>query len=465
MTQVSPAKSLFAFCKSRFSIARMGANLPCEQLNRHPKEFVQEVQQMTRQRDPKRRLGRLLAPAVLAVALGLVFAPAAGARSFAAPVNRCAPQITGKLFVGKTISSTTGCWSNTPTSYAYQWLRCDQKGANCLKIAGAQSRSYKLTPTDQGNTMMVLVTASNGDGSTGPVNSKPSTVVSAAAAPQNKTPPSITGKAVVGELLFADPGTYSGGLPDRYAYRWQRCNASGSSCAAIAGEARQTYTVRSTDVGFTLRVAVTASNDYGSDVTTSDRTAVVTTTPVKVDVTTSMVASSSVVTCCAATTLSGTVSTAKSGEVITILARPYGELASTVLGTTSTGANGDWSFKVKPSIQTTYQAKTSTSTGPPLSVSVHPRVGLGFQNHVFSTKVTGGSGSTSFAGKIVFFQRRTASGGWATLQKVVLDVNSIARFSAVLPRGVSFVRAYLSPAQAGPGYLDGVSHIKRFNKR
>lgn len=420
---------------------------------------------MKRHRDTKRRLGRLLAPAVLAVALGLLFAPGASSRSFAAPVNRCAPQITGKLFVGKTISSTTGCWSNNPTTYTYQWLRCDQKGANCLKIAGAQSSTYKLTATDEGNTMIVLVTASNGDGSTGPVNSKPSAVVSAAAAPQNKTPPSITGKAIVGELLFADPGTYSGGRPDRYSYQWQRCNASGAKCVAIAGETKQTYTVRGADVGFTLRVAVTASNDYGSDVTTSDRTAVVTTTPVKVEVTTSMVASSSVVTCCAATMLTGTVSTAKSGEVITILARPYGELASTVLGTTTSGANGEWSFKVRPSIQTTYQAKTSTSTGPPLTVSVHPRVGLGFQNRVFSTKVTGGSGSTSFAGKIVYFQRRTGSGRWVTLQKVVLDVNSIARFSAVLPRGVSFVRAYLSHAQAGAGYLDGVSHIKRFNKR
>src|SRR2546426_241066 len=76
-------------------------------------------------------------------------------------------------------------------------------------------------------------------------------------------------------------------------------------------------------------------------------------------------------------------------------------------------------FKVTPSTQTTYQAKTSTQTGPPLTIKVHPRVGLGFQNHTFSTKVTGGSDSTSFAGKIVYFQRRTASGGWVTLEKVV----------------------------------------------
>jgi hypothetical protein len=390
---------------------------------------------------------------------------AASARSSAAPVNRCAPTIEGKLVVGKTITATTGCWSNNPTKFSYQWLRCDQAGANCQKIATATDNAYTLTKTDAGNTMMVLVTASNADGSTGPVNSKPSAVVSAAAAPQNTTPPSITGKAIVGELLFADPGKYGGGVPTRYAYQWQRCNAAGSSCVNVAGATGQTYTVRASDVGFTLRVSVRAGNDYGFDVTTSDRTAVVITAPVQVVVTTSMVASTSSVTCCATAKLTGTVSTGKAGEVITILALPYGELASVPIGTTTTTDGGAWSFTVRPSIQTTYRAKTSTSTGPPLTIDVHPRVGLGFQRGVFSTKVTGGSGATSFAGKIVYFQRRTATGGWATIDKVVLDTLSVARFTVTLPRGVSFVRVYLTRAQAGAGYLDGTSHIRRFTKR
>ena len=363
--------------------------------------------------------------------------------------------------VGRTVNSTTGCWSNDPAKFAYQWLRCDENGANCAKIAGAISNTYMLTATDAGNRMMVFVTASNGDGSTGPVNSKPSAIVSAAAAPQNTTPPSITGKAVTGQLLFADPGKYSGGIPSRFAYQWQRCNASGANCVNIAGETKQTYTVRAADVGFTIRVAVRAANEFGFDVTTSDRTGVVSDVQV-VTVTTSMVASTSAVTCCASAKLTGTVSSNKAGEPITILALEYGQLAAVPVGSTTTGTDGDWSFAVRPSIQTTYRAKTSTSTGPPLTINVHPRVGLGFQNHTFSTKVTGGAGATSFAGKIVYFQRRTASGGWATLQKVVVDSFSVARFTVKLPRGVSFVRAYLTQAQAGAGYLDGVSHLKRF---
>ena len=160
--------------------------------------------------------------------------------------------------------------------------------------------------------------------------------------------------------------------------------------------------------------------------------------------------------------LSGTVSTAKAGEVITVLAQPYGELAATPIGTATTTGSGQWAFTVRPSIQTTYTAKTSTSTGAPLTISVHPRVGLGYQGGIFSTKVTGGAGATSFAGKVVFFQRRNSSGRWVTLDKVVLNVNSFARFKVKLPRGSSYVRVYLTKAQAGAGYLDGTSAIRHF---
>ena len=143
---------------------------------------------------------------------------------------------------------------------------------------------------------MVLVTATNADGSTGPVNSKPTDVVSPAAAPDNIRPPAITGTAFVGDLLLADPGRYTAGIPDRFSYQWEQCDASGGKCVAIGGEMNQTYTIRRGDVGFTLRVVVKATNDYGSDVTTSDHSPVVTEKPQKVVVTTSMVASTSAVT-------------------------------------------------------------------------------------------------------------------------------------------------------------------------
>lgn len=335
---------------------------------------------------PEFKRFRSLAVAALIFAVAL-FATAASASSFAVPETRSAPTISGKLFVGKTLTATTGVWSNAPTKFTYEWMRCDGKGASCVRIAGAKSDSYKLTSADVNATAVVLVTASNKDGASPQVNSKPTGVVSAAAAPQNTTRPSITGKAVVGELLLANPGLYSGGIPDKYTYQWVRCDNAGTGCLDVSGQVSQTYTVRGTDEKQTLRVVVTASNDYGSDVMSSDRTVGITTLPAPVIVTTSMVASTPAVTCCAAGKLSGTVSTSQAGELVTILGRPFGGLAALPIGTTMTTAVGEWSFSVRPSIQTTYQAKTSTSTGPPITIGVHPRVGLGFQNRIFSTKV------------------------------------------------------------------------------
>lgn len=42
---------------------------------------------------------------------------------FAVPVNTVAPTITGTTTIGSTISATNGTWSNSPTSYRYQWQK------------------------------------------------------------------------------------------------------------------------------------------------------------------------------------------------------------------------------------------------------------------------------------------------------------------------------------------------------
>ena len=63
---------------------------------------------------------------------------------------------------------------------------------------------------------------------------------------------------------------------DHIAYEWQRCNATGASCAAISGAAAKTYVVAKADAGVTLRVKVTATDSTGSTSATSVPTAVVT---------------------------------------------------------------------------------------------------------------------------------------------------------------------------------------------
>src|SRR5205085_678414 len=103
-------------------------------------------------------------------------------------------------------TASNGCWDNSPTSFSYSWLRCGQSGTTCTPIAGATTQTYSLAAADVGHTIVALVTAKNAAGSTGPVNSKPSDVVSAAAAPVFKSRPTVTGKAQVAEALVAKVG-------------------------------------------------------------------------------------------------------------------------------------------------------------------------------------------------------------------------------------------------------------------
>ena len=95
-----------------------------------------------------------------------------------------------------------------------------------------------------------------------------------AAAPQNQTAPSITGKAMVGQTLTADRGEWSGS-PTDYAYRWQRCDNDGQSCGDIDNATAKTYKLTDADVGNTVRAQVTAKNNDGNTTASSKVTDVI----------------------------------------------------------------------------------------------------------------------------------------------------------------------------------------------
>jgi len=105
-----------------------------------------------------------------------------------APTNTSPPTVSGIAQQGQTLSASNGSWSDSPTSYAYQWRRCDGSGT-CVPIPGATSSSYQLTWADVGSTVRIAVTASNSSGS-GPALSGPTAVVTAAPASVIK----VTGK-------------------------------------------------------------------------------------------------------------------------------------------------------------------------------------------------------------------------------------------------------------------------------
>jgi len=87
------------------------------------------------------------------------------------PSNVTLPTVSGTTTQGHTLTESHGTWTNSPTSYTYQWQDCDSSGNSCSAISGATSQTYTLTAADVGHTIRVQETASNGGGSSSPASS------------------------------------------------------------------------------------------------------------------------------------------------------------------------------------------------------------------------------------------------------------------------------------------------------
>jgi RHS repeat-associated protein len=83
----------------------------------------------------------------------------------AAPTNTVAPEVTGSSAAGTRMAVTEGKWSGNPVVYGYQWEDCQGSGNECSPIAGATNANYTPTAKDEGHSLAVLVTATNGAGS------------------------------------------------------------------------------------------------------------------------------------------------------------------------------------------------------------------------------------------------------------------------------------------------------------
>ena len=213
----------------------------------------------------------LLGSAVIAV----MVVTSASARVAAAPQNQALPTISGQPQEGKTLGTSNGTWSNSPTTFAYQWQQCDSSGSNCANVAGATQKTYTVGGSDADKTLRVQVTATNADGSAS-ATSKVTDVVSSKGGPVNTAAPAISGTPKVGEELDATNGSWTGGVRS-FAYQWQRCDAQGGSCVSVPGATGGSYGVRSADRGNTLRVVVTATNLSGSTNAVSSPTQLVVT--------------------------------------------------------------------------------------------------------------------------------------------------------------------------------------------
>ena len=182
------------------------------------------------------------------------------------PVNSSLPVVSGSTAEGQTLTSSTGSWSNSPTSYSYQWQDCSSSGSSCTDITSATSSSYMLQASDVGDTVDVVVTASNAGGAASAASAQTATVTASGGgggAPVVMGEPVVTGTVATGQTLTTSNGTWSNS-PTSYTYQWQHCATDGTSCSNVSGATASTYTVASGDAGHTIEAVVTASNNSGS---------------------------------------------------------------------------------------------------------------------------------------------------------------------------------------------------------
>lgn len=86
------------------------------------------------------------------------------------------PSIQGNAVVGQTLTEVHGLWTGSPTSYSYQWERCERE-QHCAAIPGAKSQTYGVQAADVGDTIVVQETASNAGGAGAPAYSPETGIV------------------------------------------------------------------------------------------------------------------------------------------------------------------------------------------------------------------------------------------------------------------------------------------------
>ena len=180
------------------------------------------------------------------------------------------PTITGIPQVDQTLAADTSAITDEDglddVSYRYQWIRSGN-GAE-TDIAGATDSTYTLALADQGKTIKVKVSFTDDNGND-------ETLTSVATAEVETRPngpatglPTISGTVQVEQTLTAD----TSGIADEdgltgvsYSYQWMPNN--GNDDTDIDGATDSTYAVSDDDVGQTIKVRVSFTDDWDNEET------------------------------------------------------------------------------------------------------------------------------------------------------------------------------------------------------
>jgi hypothetical protein len=194
------------------------------------------------------------------------------------PVSMVAPVVLGTPSLGGTLSTDNGSW--TPVgdnlTYSYAWQRGDAINGYS-NIAGATGATYTTVAADVGESMRVVVTATNVDGA---VSATSLTTQAVQPPPVNAAAPAApSGTFMNGYILTPDNGTWNS--PATYSYGWLRCpgDATAVTAACAPVSTRASYALTVPDIGTKLAVIVTATSIGGSTSATSALTPVITGQP------------------------------------------------------------------------------------------------------------------------------------------------------------------------------------------
>ena len=193
------------------------------------------------------------------------------------------PTISGTVQVGQTLTADTAPITDpdgiTNAVFSYQWLRGAEEGDT--EITDATRSTYDLTDDDLEHSIKVRISfTDDGDNeetrtsqATVAVADKPNTLATGA--------PTISGTAQVGETLTADTSAITdlNGLDDvSYRFQWLRSSEAGDK--EITDATRSTYELTDDDLGHSIKVRVTFTDDADNEETlTSQATAEVTVKP------------------------------------------------------------------------------------------------------------------------------------------------------------------------------------------
>ena len=181
------------------------------------------------------------------------------------------PTISGTAQVGETLTADTSGIADADgldsAVFGYQWL------VDGTAVDGATSSTYTPADSDVGKTVKVRVGFTDDAGNEETLTSEPTAAVAAKPNTPATGLPTVSGTAQVGETLTAS----TSGIADEdgldnatFSYQWI---ADGT---AIDGAVNSTYTLADSDVGKTVKVKVSFTDDAGNEESlTSEPTAAV----------------------------------------------------------------------------------------------------------------------------------------------------------------------------------------------